>query len=39
MMDVKEDPELQSLADHVFSDLANIPHHAGEDTALIDSLV
>jgi proteasome activator subunit 4 len=38
-MDVKEDPELQSLADDVFRDLASIPHHAGEDTALIDSLV
>jgi proteasome activator subunit 4 len=39
MMDVKEDPELQSLAYHVFRHLPNIPHRLGEDTALIDSLI
>lgn len=39
MMDVKEDPELQSLAYHVFRHLPNIPHRAGEDVKLIDSLI
>lgn len=39
MMDVKEDPELQSLAYHVFRHLPNIPHRAGEDQDLIDALV
>lgn len=39
MMDVKEDPELQSLAYHVFRHLPNIPHRIGEDQALIDSLI
>ena len=39
MMDVKEDPELQSLAYHVFRHLPNIPHRAGEDQKLIDSLI
>jgi proteasome activator subunit 4 len=39
MMDVKEDPELQSLAYHVFRHLPNIPHRVGEDRRLIDSLI
>jgi proteasome activator subunit 4 len=39
MMDVKEDPELQSLAYHVFRHLPNIPHRVGEDVKLIDSLI
>jgi len=39
MMDVKEDPELQSLAYHVFRHLPNIPHRAGEDTELINALI
>ena len=38
MMDVKEDPELQSLAYHVFRHLPNIPQRSGEDTPLVDSL-
>ncbi len=39
MMDVKEDPELQSLAYHVFRHLPNIPHRAGEDRKFIDALI
>ncbi|KAJ9607333.1 Proteasome activator BLM10 [Cladophialophora chaetospira] len=39
MMDVKEDPELQSLAYHVYRHIPNIPHRIGEDQALIDSLI
>ena len=39
MMDVKEDPELQSLAYHVFRHLPNIPHRAGEDHAFIEALI
>jgi proteasome activator subunit 4 len=39
MMDVKEDPELQSLAYHVFRHIPNIPHRIGEDEKLIDSLI
>ncbi|KAJ9639622.1 Proteasome activator BLM10 [Knufia peltigerae] len=39
MMDVKEDPELQSLAYHVFRHLPNIPHRMGEDAHLIASLI
>ena len=39
MMDVKEDPELQSLAYHVFRHLPNIPHPIGEDTKLVDALI
>lgn len=39
MMDVKEDPELQSLAYHVFRHLPNIPHRKGADAKLIDSLI
>ena len=39
MMDIKEDQELQGLAYHVFRHLPNIPHRAGEDVALINSLI
>ncbi|KAK4937372.1 Proteasome activator BLM10 [Elasticomyces elasticus] len=39
MMDVKEDPELQSLAYHVFRHLPNIPHRIGEDKRLIETLI
>ena len=39
MMDVKEDPELQSLAYHVFRHLPNIPHRAGEEHKLITALI
>ncbi|KAI9714363.1 MAG: hypothetical protein M1820_000324 [Bogoriella megaspora] len=39
MMDIKEDPELQSLAYHVFRHLPNIPHRAGEDEDFIKALV
>lgn len=39
MMDIKEDPELQSLAYHVFRHLPNIPHRPGRDNKLIDSLI
>ncbi|OAL52252.1 hypothetical protein IQ07DRAFT_619941 [Pyrenochaeta sp. DS3sAY3a] len=39
MMDIKEDPELQSLAYHVFRHLPNIPHREGEDTEFIDALI
>ena len=39
MMDVKEDQELQTLAYHVFRHLCNVPHHVGEDTELIASLI
>lgn len=39
MMDVKEDPELQSLAYHVFRHLPNIPHRVGEDRKLIEALI
>ena len=39
MMDVKEDPELQSLAYHVFRHLPNIPHPAGEDTEFVDEMI
>ncbi|KAI9806771.1 MAG: hypothetical protein M1825_006228 [Sarcosagium campestre] len=39
MMDVKEDPELQSLAYHVFRHLPNIPHHSGEVYEFIASLI
>jgi proteasome activator subunit 4 len=39
MMDIKEDPELQSLAYHVFRHLPNIPHRAGEDADFIASLI
>jgi len=39
MMDVKEDPELQSLAYHVFRHLPNIPHRPGEEDAFVASLI
>ncbi|KAK5119725.1 hypothetical protein LTR85_007301 [Meristemomyces frigidus] len=39
MMDIKEDPELQSLAYHVFRHLPNIPHRPGEDDAFVASLI
>ena len=39
MMEVREDPELQSLAYHVFRHLPNIPHRIGEDKELIETLM
>ncbi|KAF5015862.1 hypothetical protein F66182_12644, partial [Fusarium sp. NRRL 66182] len=39
MMDVKEDPELQSLAYHVFRHLPNIPYPAENESAFIQTLV
>ena len=39
MMDIKEDPELQSLAYHVFRHLPNIPHRAGEDEQFVEALI
>jgi proteasome activator subunit 4 len=39
MMDIKEDPELQSLAYHVFRHLPNIPHREGEDADFIAALI
>ncbi|OCK79895.1 hypothetical protein K432DRAFT_405169 [Lepidopterella palustris CBS 459.81] len=39
MMDIKEDPELQSLAYHVFRHLPNIPHRVGEDEQFIAALI
>ncbi|KAL9064311.1 MAG: hypothetical protein Q9157_007876 [Trypethelium eluteriae] len=39
MMDIKEDPELQSLAYHVFRHLPNIPHRAGEDAPFVAALI
>ncbi|KAF2200324.1 hypothetical protein GQ43DRAFT_481692 [Delitschia confertaspora ATCC 74209] len=39
MMDIKEDPELQSLAYHVFRHLPNIPHRQGEDEDFINALI
>lgn len=39
MMDIKEDPELQSLAYRVFRHLPNIPHRPGEDEAFVDNLI
>ncbi|KAF1998302.1 hypothetical protein P154DRAFT_578121 [Amniculicola lignicola CBS 123094] len=39
MMDIKEDPELQSLAYHVFRHLPNIPHREGEDEEFIAALI
>jgi proteasome activator subunit 4 len=38
-MDIKEDPELQSLAYHVFRHLPNIPHRQGEDAEFIAALI
>lgn len=39
MMDVKEDPELQSLAYHVFRHLPNIPYPAEKNSGFIQSLI
>ncbi|KAG4027816.1 hypothetical protein MFRU_027g01040 [Monilinia fructicola] len=39
MMDVKEDPELQRLAYHVYRHLPNIPFRAGEDGEFISALI
>lgn len=39
MMDVKEDPELMTLAYHVFRHLPNIPHPPGQDREFINSLI
>ena len=39
MMDIKEDPELQSLAYLVFRHLPNVPLREGEDVEFIDALV
>lgn len=39
MMDIKEDPELQRLAYHVYRHLPNIPMRVGEDTAFISALI
>ncbi|KAK5739207.1 Proteasome activator BLM10 [Elasticomyces elasticus] len=40
MMDIKEDPELQSLAYHVFRHLPNIPHQPGsEDEIFVKALI
>lgn len=39
MMDIREDPELASLAYQVFRHLANIPHGIGEETAFIEALI
>jgi proteasome activator subunit 4 len=39
MMDVKEDPELQRLAYHVYRHLPNIPMQSGEDKEFIAALI
>jgi len=39
MMDIKEDPELMSLAYHVFRHLPNVPHAVDQDHEFISSLV
>jgi proteasome activator subunit 4 len=39
MMDVKEDPELQRLAYHVYRHLPNIPFRSGEDSDFISALI
>lgn len=39
MMDIKEDPELQSLAYLIFRQLPNVPHRPGEERAFVASLV
>ncbi|KAL7276003.1 Proteasome activator BLM10 [Rhizina undulata] len=39
MMDIKEDPELMSLAYHVFRHLPNIPHPVNQDHEFISSLI
>jgi len=39
MMDIKEDPELMSLAYHVFRHLPNIPHPVGQDHEFVSSVI
>ncbi|KAF2674377.1 hypothetical protein BT63DRAFT_449370 [Microthyrium microscopicum] len=39
MMDIKEDPELQGLAYHVFKQVPNVPQRAGEDKEFIKTLI
>jgi len=39
MMDIKEDPELQALAYHVFRHMPNVPQRRGEDEEFIDALI
>jgi proteasome activator subunit 4 len=39
MMDIKEDPELMSLAYHVFRHLPNIPHPFKQDHKFISALI
>lgn len=39
MMDIKEDPELMSLAYHVFRHLPNIPHPVNKDHDFISALI
>jgi proteasome activator subunit 4 len=39
MMDHKEDPDLQTLAFHVFKQLPSIPQRDGEDIAFINALM
>lgn len=39
MMDIKEDPELQSLAYHVFRHLPNIPYPSEQNSEFIQSLI
>ena len=39
MMDIKEDPELQSLAYHVFRQLPNVPQRMNEDEGFINALI
>lgn len=39
MMDIKEDPELQSLAYHVFRQLPNVPQRLNEDGSFINALI
>jgi len=39
MMDIKEDPELQGLAYHVFRHLPNVPHARGQDETFIAALI
>lgn len=38
MMDIKEDPELQSLAYHVFRHMPNVPHRVGEDGPFVEAM-
>ncbi|KAK8215360.1 Proteasome activator BLM10 [Zalaria obscura] len=39
MMDIKEDPELQSLAYHVFRHLPNVPHRSNEISGFVSALI